>query len=276
VNVALNAAFGIAVLAVSASGLAVIFGLMRVINFAHGELIMLGAFVAVWTASFGQFWLSLLLAPLLVGAGSLAIERGLIRRLYSRPLETILATIGLSLVIREAMKLAVGPQFRSLESPRRGSTHLLGLEYPTYRLIVMAIAAGLLLTLVLLVRFTRFGLLVRAVIQNRDLAAGLGVNVSGTYMLAFATGSALAGFAGAVLAPLVTIHPEMGPDFLVGSFLTVILAGSSPASLAGSAALLGGTQSLVGRYWDATAGTIALLLVAVLVLRMRSYGRGSG
>ena len=259
-------------MAVTASGLAVIFGLMGVINFAHGEFMMLGAFVAVWTASFDLFWLSLLLAPVLVGLGSLAIETGLIRRLYDRPLETILATFGLSLVIREAMKFAVGPQFRSLDSPLDGSTLVLGVQYPTYRLLVLAIAASLLLALVLLLRATRFGLLIRAVIANRDLAAGLGVNVSGVYMAAFATGSALAAFAGATLAPLVTIHPEMGPDFLVGAFLPVILAGSSPVALAGSAGLLGGTQSLVGRYWDATAGTTALLLLAVLIMRIRPQG----
>jgi urea transport system permease protein len=273
VSTALNIVFAISVLVLSASGLAIVFGLMGVINFAHGELMMLGAFAAVWTSSFGAYWLALAIAPVAVGVGSLFVERVLIRPLYHRTIETILATYGLAIVIREVMKLFVGADFRSIHDPLGTTASIAGTTYPTFRLLVIAFSVALLLGVGLLVVKTRVGLRVRAVLQNPELAAGLGVNVTATYRAAFGVGCGLAAFAGALLAPLVTVHPEMGPDFLVGSFLTVILAGAGSAlGLGASAGVLGTTQTLVTTWLTATAGLIAILVVVVVVMRLRPSG----
>ena len=273
VSTGLNVAFAVSVLFLSASGLAILFGLMGVINFAHGELMMLGAFVAVWMSSLGLYWLALVLAPILVALGSIPIERLLMRPLYHRTIETILATYGLAIVLREAMKLAVGPEFRSLPDPVGATVTVLGTGYPAYRFVVMALAAALVLALALVVVASRAGLRVRAVLQNPELAAGLGVNVTGTYRAAFGVGCGLAAFAGAVMAPLVTIHPEMGPDFLVGSFLTVILGGAgSVAGFGAAAGAVGTTQTLVTTWTTASAALIAILLLVVIVMRIRPQG----
>ena len=168
--IALNVVFAIAALVLIASGLAVIFGLMRVVNFAHGEFMMLGAFIAFGLADAGLFWAALIVAPLTVGTLSVPVETVLIRRLYGRPLDTILATWGLSIVIREAVVLVTGPQFRSVDAPVASMT-LLGDPYPIYRLVTIALGIGLLGALAVLLRYSRYGLFARAVIENPSLAA---------------------------------------------------------------------------------------------------------
>jgi branched-chain amino acid transport system permease protein/urea transport system permease protein len=275
--IALNAVYAICILVLVASGLAILFGLMRVINFAHGEFMMLGAFIAFWLAQFGAFLWAFAIAPLGVGIGSLAVEAGLIRRFYGRPLETILATWGLSIVIREAMKIAVGPQFRTVDDPLPIALSVLGTTYPAYRLAIIAAAALLLGILVWVMTGTRFGVVTRAVIENPELAASLGINVRRTYRIGFAVGSALAGLAGAMIAPFVPIHPEMGPTFVVNGFLTALVGG--PASIAGlglSAAALGASQTLVAQFWSQTAGSLAIVLVAVILMRLRPRGLLAG
>lgn len=269
----LNIVYAIAFLVVAASGLAIVFGLMGVINFAHGEFMMLGAYVAVWTSSFGSFWLALIFAPLAVGAISLIPERLLLRRFYHRTIETILATYGLSIVIQQVMVLVVGPQYRSIADPIGTSTSVLGTAYPVYQLVIVGFGVLIVAGLGYLVLRTRVGLRVRAVLDSPELAAGLGLNVNATYRAAFGVGSALAGLAGALLAPLVTIYPLMGPNFLVGSFLTVILGGSgSVLGFGFSATSLGTVQTLTTTWSTATAGLIAILLVVVVVMRVRTQG----
>src|SRR6266542_1405822 len=269
----LNVIFAILLLLLIASGLAVIFGLLGIINFAHGEFLMLGAFAALWMTKHGPFWMALLAAPAFLAACSLIIEAGLIRRLYQRPLAAILATWGLGIVIREAMKLGVGPEFRSIRNPLPGTLQILGTPFPRYRLALMGIVVAVFLILALFVKFTRLGLVTRAVIENPELAAGLGVNVTQTYRVTFALGSALAGIAGALVSPLVTIHPQMGPGFLVNGFLAVIVGGpGSLGGLAGSAAALGTSQRLMARDVSPVAGSITILLLAVVLMRFRPLG----
>jgi branched-subunit amino acid ABC-type transport system permease component len=265
----LNILFAAASLVLSAAGLVVIFGLMRVVNFAQGEFMMLGAYAAFWVVGFASFWPGVLLAMLLVGVGGALVEVVLVRRLYLRPLDTILATWGLALVIREAMRLTVGQGYRSVPPPVEGPVNVLGTAFSAYRLILIGCAVGLLIVMWFVERRTSFGRLVRGVIENPELARGLGVNVDRVYMLSFAAGSALAGLAGALLAPLVTVSPSMGSDFLIGAFLTAIVAGPSLLGIGGAAGVLGGTQGLVSEFVDQTGGAVALLVAAVVVMRVR-------
>lgn len=269
----LNVVTAVLLLLLTASGLAVIFGLMGVINFAHGEFVMIGAFVTYFTVHWANFWLALLLAPLVVAVIGLLVERTLVRRLYSRPLETILATWGLSIVIREVARLWFGPQFRSIPAPVAGSVQLFGATYPTYRLVVLGMIVLIFALLVAGFRYTQLGLITRAVIENPDLAASRGVNVRHTYQVTFAVGAALAGLAGAIIAPLVSIYPEMGSSFIINPFMAVIVAGAgSFGGVAAAATIFGVSQSLAVRFVSPVTGSIVVLLLAITLLRIRPMG----
>ena len=269
----LDAIFGVAVLILTSSGLVVIFGLMKVVNFAHGEAMMLGAYVALLSQSWGSFPLSVFAAAIFVGVLGLVVERLMVRRLYRRVLDTILATWGLGLLIRELVRAIQGTSYNSLPPPVDGPIEILGTEYSQYRLIIVTVAAALLLALFLIDRFTPLGRLVRAVMANPDLAASLGVNVDRVYLASFGTGWLLAGMAGALLAPLVTITPQMGSTFLIGGFLTTILAGASLLGIGPAAGLLGSTSGIVSTYFDATTASIATLIITVIVMRIRNLRR---
>jgi branched-chain amino acid transport system permease protein/urea transport system permease protein len=235
---------------------------------------MLGAYAAlITTTELGSFWPSLITAPLLVGAMALVVESGLMRRLYQRPLETILATWGLAIVLRQGVEAVAGPDFRNVPNPLPGSAAVLGVEYPRYRLAVIALTLVIIVGLYVLQRTTRAGLVARAVILNPPLAGTLGINVRRVYQATFALGSALAGLAGALLAPTVNVFPEMGPPFVVNAFLAVLVGGSgSMPGLVSACLLLGVVQSTLSRYESPVAGTVGFLVVAVLTLRFLPHG----
>jgi urea transport system permease protein len=270
----LNAVYAALLLLLIGVGLAIIFGLMRVINFAHGEFLMLGAYAAlVTTWGLGSFWPSLLAAPLVVGLLALIVERGLIRPLYQRPLETILATWGLAIVIRQGTEAIAGPDFRNVPNPIPGAITVLGVEYPRYRLAVIALTLAVISVLFLLQRTTRAGLVARAVILNPHLAGTLGINVKRVYQATFALGSALAGLAGAMLAPTVNVFPQMGPAFVVNAFLVVLVGGAgSVPGLVSASLLLGTVQSTLSWYESPVAGMIGLVVMSVLTLRFLPQG----
>ncbi|MGI8827662.1 MAG: urea ABC transporter permease subunit UrtB [Chloroflexota bacterium] len=270
----LNAVYASLFLLLVAFGLAIIFGLMGVVNLAHGEFLMLGAYAALVTSNvLGQFWPSLIIAPLLAGAVALVVERGLIRHLYRRPLETILATWGLSIVLRQLVRAIAGPDFRNVPSPTPGAISLFGVDYPRYRLVVIIIVLLVFAGLYIIQRTTSLGLIVRAVIQNPELAATLGINVNRVYQATFVVGSGLAGIAGALLSPTVNVFPEMGPPFVISAFLVVLVGGlGSLPGLVVASLLLGTVQSLVSQYENEVAGTVALLVIAVLALRFLPEG----
>jgi branched-chain amino acid transport system permease protein/urea transport system permease protein len=247
---------------------------MRVINLAHGEFLMLGAYGAVLVTDYvGSFWLSLVLAPLGVAAVAAVVEVGIVRHLYRRPLETIVATWGLAIVVRELVKLVAGPDYRSVANPVPGAISVAGTDFPRYRLIVIAFVLAILVLLYLAQRLTRAGVIARAVIANPDLAGGLGVNVKLVYGLTFALGSALAGLAGVLLSPGVNVFPEMGPPFVITAFLAVLAGGlGSLGGLVGAAVLLGTVQSAFAQWVNPVTGAIALLVVAVIALRILPEG----
>jgi urea transport system permease protein len=262
------------VLALVAIGLAIIFGLMRVINLAHGEMFILGAYSVValhqWT---GSVWLGVLIAPFAVGLIGWGIERTLIRRLYERPMETLVGTWGLSIVIREVLKILFGGGSRNLPIPIRTQLRIGEFSYPGYRIFLIGVAVVVMAAVLWLFLATDFGLKVRAVIQRREMAMAMGIDAQRIDQLVFALGAALAGFAGAVMTPLITLNPEVGLFFLARSFLVVIVGGVG--SLLGTvlgAVIIGIGNASLSFLTRPVFAEVALFVFAILLIRIRPSG----
>lgn len=271
---ALDSLSFVLVLMLVALGLAVIFGLMNVINMAHGEFVMLGAYVVLVAHQIGlPVWLGILAAPVAVGLFGLLVEVILVQRVYARILDTILATWGLSLVMRQGVTLAFGPGSYSVPKPIDGSILLGGGDYPVYRLVVMALTLAVVAATFWFFFRTRAGLEARAVIVNRDMAAALGVNTRMLDRVTFTFGTATAGLAGAVMAPLISIDPQMGIGFLVPSFLAILVGGlgSITAPFAG-AAIIGSTQTVIAGLWSPVAAEVLVLCLAIGLIRLFPTG----
>lgn len=214
-----------AVLALSALGLTVIYGVMGVVNLAHGEFVMLGAYgMAILSGPLGP-WPAIAATPLIVGAIGLVVDRALIRWLYQNPVKSMLGTFGLGIVIRQLVLIAEGPGLRYVDLPITSSVAILGERLPVWRLVLIALAVATGIAVALWLSRSRAGLKVRIATADADVASALGTNVSRVNALAFALGTALAGLAGALIAPLASVYPNMGVTYLVGAFLVVILAG---------------------------------------------------
>jgi len=270
----LDGANAVLVLMLVSLGLAIIFGLMKVINMAHGEFIMLGAYGVLALTDAGlSFWLALILAPLLVAAIGLVAEELVIRRTYTRLLDTILATWGLSLVLRQAIILLYGPGSHAVAAPDLGTAMLFGSPYPAYRLVVMGLSLAIIAGTVALFFRSRFGLAARAVIANRDMAACLGIDTRRLDRITFAFGAGLAGLAGAVMAPLISIDPAAGLGWLVPGFLAILVGGlgSLGGPLAGAAGI-GGLDSFTSTLWSPIAAQLVVFGVAILIIRLRPDG----
>jgi branched-chain amino acid transport system permease protein len=254
-------------------GLAVIFGMMKVINLAQGEFMMLGAYVCVVATKAGvPVWLAMLLAGVLVGVFGVIVERIVIRHLYGRVIDTLLATWGLSLFLVGAVTLFFGPQSESV-GVELGKFSIGELSYSAYRLVMIAVAFVLLAGTYALWRFTEIGLVVRATMQKPDMANAMGVNTGVVYMLTFGFGSALTGLAGAVLVPVTGAAPTMGIYFIAKAFITVISGGPLPMTGTLSAsALFGTTDGIVSFLVSPVVGEIAVLLMAIVLLRLLPSG----
>jgi branched-chain amino acid transport system permease protein len=265
-----------AALGLLALGLTVIFGLLGVMNFAHGELYMLGAYAGVAVIGLTQsFWIALIAAPLLVGVVGAVTEMVALRPLYRRePLYGLILTFGLALVFREAVRQIWGGDMRRILPPFTGSTPLLGMTYPNYRLFLLAAASVLLLAIWLFFTRTRAGIVVRAAVQDAEMLDGLGVNVRRVYTLTFAASGALAALAGLLLAPVFTVYPQMGVEFILLAFIVVILGGMG--SLGGSvvaAFVIGVAQSLFSLWMNPQRVAIAIfgIMIVVLIVRPRGF-----
>ncbi len=257
-----------------AMGLAIIFGLMNVINMAHGELFLLGAYTVVMVERLGGgFWLGLVLAPLVVGLVGLVVEELVVRHVYHRFLDTILATWGLSIAIKQAMVVAFGPASHTVSSPIATSIEIFGTPYPVYRLFIMAVALLVIAVTFWLFFRTSFGLAARGVIANRDMAACLGINTRRLDRATFAYGAALAGLAGAVMAPIMSVDPQMGLGFLVPAFLSILVGGAG--HLAGpllGAAAIGATDTITANIWSPVVAQIVVFTMAIVVIRLFPRG----
>src|ERR1700692_3557223 len=208
----------IATLVLISVGLAVIFGMMRVVNLAHGEFIMLGGYVVVTAANSGiNLFISILvLAPLVVGAVGVVVERTVIRFLYGRMIDTMLATWGLSLTMVGAVTMIFGNTTAGVSAPL-GSTAVGRYVISNYNFFLLAVAASVMIGLWSILRYTRVGIVARATMQNPEMAASLGVNPSLVYSITFAVGAALSGLAGALVAPLSGVVPSMGVAYVGGA-----------------------------------------------------------
>ncbi len=262
-----------AILYVVALGLLIVFGVMGIISFAHGAMLTVGGYAALLVTQAGwNPWLSLpaaALAGLLAGA---AIERTVLRPLYRRPLDAILATWGLGIVIGQVITLVFGRQVQFAQSPLSGAAVVLGATYSQYRLLLVAVAMLLAGAIALVLHGTRLGLVTRAVIANENLAQSLGVNSAQVRFASFSLGSALASLAGALVVPLSSVDPNMGVPWLVGAFMLVLLSGSSLVSMAAAALVLGAAQVLVSTYLNAVLGGMTIAVLAAIILRVRPTG----
>ncbi|MCB1717654.1 MAG: branched-chain amino acid ABC transporter permease [Candidatus Competibacteraceae bacterium] len=274
VFILLEITYAIAGLVLISLGLAVVFGMMRVINLAHGEFLMLGGYAAIVSTQAGlNIWLAMLIvAPLTVGLVGLIVERLIIRFLYGRMLDTMLATWGLSLCLIGLVTLIFGNTTTGISTPipalQIGQFQVVG-----YNLFIIVVAAVMLAGIYALLRFTDWGLIARAAMQNADMADALGINPSRVYMLTFTFGAALTGLAGGVLAPLTGIVPSIGATYIAKAFITVISGGAAIATGTLSAALsFGLVERITTLLSSPVLGEVALLIAAVLLLRFLPRG----
>jgi len=265
-----------------ALGLAIIFGQMGVINMAHGEFMILGAYVTWMTSNVfqsylpslfsGYFFLAMILAFLASGALGMLVEWVLIRHLYKRPLDTLLATWGLSLLLIGLVTLIFGNTAVSMPAPITG--YQLG-EYQMggYNLFIILVTVALLIAMWAVLRFTRAGLIARGAMQGADVVSALGYDPRKVYMYTFSAGAALSGLAGGVLAPLTGLLPSSGGAYIAKAFITVITGGAAVISgTLSSAVVLGTVNQLVSFASHPVIGEIAMLVLAIILLRLMPTG----
>jgi branched-subunit amino acid ABC-type transport system permease component len=272
--VVIQVLYAIASLALISIGLAIIFGMMRVINFAHGEFLMLGGYAFVLPVQAGvNRWIAMLvIAPIAVGLVGVVIERLIIRPLYGRIVETVLATWGLSLLLIGLASTVIG-YYQEGAAPPFGSVQIGDYRVGLYTFFVIAITAAILVAVYLFLRFTRFGLVALGTMQNADMAAAVGVNVNLVYAATFGLGAALSGLAGAILAPISGVVPVIGTTYIAKAFITVIGGGATVlAGTAAASALFGAVSQLVTFVSTPIIGEVALLATAIVLLRLLPEG----
>ncbi len=261
---------------VAALGLTIIYGTMGVINMAHGEFIMLGAFSTyVFQSHLGlPFILCIPLAFVVVGIFGWIIERLLIRSLYKRPLDTLLATWGLSLILIQVVRLIFGtaPLYVAVPSWLDFQLDLAILHLSGLRLFIMIVAAGLVALTWYLMYRTTWGIQVRAVMQDKEMAASFGINTDRVYSFTFAFGAGLAGAAGAMFGALKTLFPDMGSGYIVEAFLVVVVGGIQLAGSVLSALILGQLNSVFSYFTNDTFARFVLFSLIVIFLRFRPQG----
>jgi len=272
--VSLEVLNAIAVLLLASIGLAIVFGMMKVINLAHGEFIMMGGYAAITAARFGvNIWIAMLVvAPLTVGLIGFIVERCIMRHLYGRMIDTMLATWGLSLLFIGLITSIYGNTTIGLSSPL-GAMTVGTYQVSLYTVFIIAIATAVMIGLYMLLTRTSYGLVARGVMQNADMAAAMGVNPARVYATTFSLGAALAGLAGGVLAPITGVVPTIGVAYVAKSFITVIGGGASiiTGTLAASS-LFGAVNQLTTFATTPVIGEVGLLLVAIILVRMLPRG----
>jgi branched-chain amino acid transport system permease protein len=261
-----------AILFITSAGLLIVFGVMKIVNFAHASFITVGAYAALVTSRLG---LPSVLAPALAflagGLVGAVAERVVVRRLYGRPLDAILATWGLSIVIGQLVTLAFGREVQFVPAPVTGTVMILGEDYSSYRLLLVAAAANAALFTGLL-NGTRLGLSTRAVIMNETLAQGLGIDSTRVRLITFGIGCGLAAIAGALVTPLASVDPNMGLTWLIGAFMLVMISGGSLLTLGLSCFVLGGLQVLASTFVSPILGGLTIAVLAAVALRLRPGG----
>ena len=274
VIVVIQVLYAVASLVIISAGLAVIFGMMKVINLAHGEFMMLGAYATIVANKAGlNLWLAMfLVAPVAVGLIGVVLERLVIRRLYGRMVDTMLATWGLSLLLVGIVTSIAGNTTAGVSAPL-GSFKIGAYSVSSYTLVIIAVAVVLALVIRWVLLRTSWGLIARGTMQKPDMANALGISPTRVYSVTFAVGAALSGLAGALLAPLTGVVPTMGGAFVAKAFITVI--GGGPAILAGlvsASTLFGAINQLATFVTTPVFGEVALLFAAIVMLRLLPQG----
>jgi len=251
-------------------GLHFSFGLLNIVNLVHGEFILIGAYTAFQIQDwFGSSLLGILLAPVVAALIGAFAEFVLIRRLYMRPLDTLLVTFGLSLVIRQGIQLIYTANPKQVADPIGKSILFVGFNIPLWRLVIVVVALALVVAW-LVVDQTSLGVRWRAVVANPDLAEAMGVSSNRVRTSLFAVGCGIAGLAGALLAPINTLSPQFGLRFLINSFLVVILG--KPGSIKGmliAACVLGGSLGILQFHISTVYAQMIVLLLAIIATRLR-------
>jgi branched-subunit amino acid ABC-type transport system permease component len=262
-----------AILFIVSAGLLIVFGVMKIINFAHGAVITVGAYAALVGSQLGLPAVAAPFLGFLVGAvlGALT-EIAIVRRLYRRPLDAILATWGLAIVITQLVTLVFGRGVQFVPSPIAGTIDFLGEDYSGYRLLMVPVALALGALFTALLGGTRLGLATRAVIMNETLAQGLGIDSGRVRLITFAIGCGLAATAGALITPLASVDPNTGLAWLISAFMLVMVSGGSLATLAFSCLILGGLQVVVSTFVSPILGGVTIAVLAAVVLRLRPAG----
>ena len=263
------------ILALVASGLTLIFGIMDVVNFAHGELFMLGAYVGVIVLSAtGNFWLALAVATLVIALLGAAIHVTTLRPLLGRdPLTTILATFGISLVLQNYALWQFGPVARKIQEPFTGHFTLFYLEYPWYRLVIALLSAAIIGALWLFLKFGTYGIWIRATTQDRLMAQAMGIPVPRVLTLVFAIGAGMAAASGVLFGPLVGVNHAMGVDWVLKAFIVVVVGGMG--NLVGSIAasiFISLLESYASLLVSPAQAVIFSFVVLILTLLFRPTG----
>jgi branched-chain amino acid transport system permease protein len=264
------------ILVLLAIGLSLIFGLMTVVNFAHGSFYMLGAYVGFFVLGYTKsFWVALVIGPLVVGCFGLVIERLLIRPLYGRsPDDPLLLTFGLSLVMVEAVKLVAGKVGLTFDPPAAlaGAVDLGFMKFPAYRIFVLAATAVVLVGLWLFLEKTNIGLIVRAGSRDALMVRALGVDLGRVWFLVFGLGIAMAGLAGILAGPLRGVYAEMGIEIIIEAFVVVVVGGMGSLPGAILAGLLIGEVISLTTFFAPKLAEIVVFMVMAIVLLARPSG----
>jgi branched-chain amino acid transport system permease protein len=263
------------ILALVASGLTLIFGIMDVVNFAHGELFMFGAYMGVIViVATGSFWLALIAAAMIVAVFGAVLQIVTLRPLIGRdPLNTILATFGISLVLQNYALWQFGPVARRLPEPINSSFTLFYLEYPWYRIMIAALSAAIIGGFYLFLKYSKFGVWIRATTQDRIMAQAMGIPVPWVYTGVFALGAGMAAASGVLFAPLTGVSHTMGLDWVLKAFIVVVVGGMG--NLGGSivAAVFVSLLEAYASVWlDPSHAVIVSFVVLILTLLFRPTG----
>ena len=270
----LNLTYELATLALTTLGLAIVFGLLGVMNMAHGEFVMLGAYSAVTVQKLGLPLLTAVpLSVAVCGVLGYVVERFLIRPLYARPFDTLLATWALAMLLRKLVEAVFGREFRNVESTLTEPMTVLGSQYPAYRLALIVLAIAVMSGLYVWYRRSAAGLRVRAMTANPVLAQALGINTTRLASQAFIIGVVLAGLSGVLLAPLIRIEPGIGVDYLLDAFFVLVVGGlGTLGGLFGGVGIIGGTQAITSSVAGQTSGYAVVLMLSILFLWLKPNG----
>jgi urea transport system permease protein len=275
ISVGIDAALITFSLALAAFGLAIIYGLVGVINLGHGAMLTLGAYFTWYAVGAGiPFFLAVLFAGIGVGIIGIIFEHLIIRHFYDRPFDTLLLTWGFFLISTELVKIVFGTSFRNVPSPFPSAIHTGVYDLPAYKTFVAGFTVVLLLVTAIVISKTSVGIKIRALIQNREMASLLGLNIGAIYKLVFGFGCFMAGLAGGLLAPMLSIDPYIGNVFLVRSFFVVIVGGIGQilgGTLLGSF-FIGGSETIFALVSSQVVAQVAVFFIAILILRFRPQG----